>query len=290
MLASTLKLTIKGVTDDLANNMMKLRLTNFGVLKGNESKIPIEECLRLAKEEYRKNGKSEKYYYIIAQNHDWFWYETEDGKIVRPGSVQYEYYNSIGKYMNLKTSEELLELLDEISGRDHKEYENDIGYYSYIINGFIKCDFDSMYKDYDNTCNEFYNTNFDGWYGTDQGMFRDAKKKNIIYKKHFKENSFDKAIFHLIDEYGMSYFDASDTLEALDSIGACSYAAAVNQIIYAYKDKPDEFEKTFGFPMYDIEDGQLNDEILLADIYIYANEGKSFNTETDKKTNKKTVT
>ncbi len=290
-LTSSLKLTIKGVTDDFANNMIKLRLTNSRALKENGSKMPIEECLRLAKEEYKKNGKSEKYYYIISQNYDWFWYETKDGKIVRPGSVQYEYYKSIGEYMDLKTSEELVELLDEISGRDHKEYENDIGYYNYILNGFVKADFIPTYKKYDNTCNGFYNTNFDGWYGTDQGMFKDEKtKKNVIRQIHYKEHSFSKATDYLMDEYGMSYFDAADTLKALDSIGACSYAAAVNQIIYVYKDKPDEFEKTFGFPMYDAEDGQLNDEILLADIYIYANEGKSFNKETDKKTNKKTVT
>ena len=250
--------------------------------KEENSEIPLEECLELAKNEYYKNGKSDKYYDILDQNHNWFWYETSNGRKIKPGSSQYEYYIATGKDMTLKTSKEFLELLDTVGKKKHGEYEDE-GYLNYVINGFIKADFKSMYKESDENCNKFFETNFDGWYGTDQGMFK-------YYEEHYKENSFDKATIYLIHQYGMDFFDACDALEAIDSIGACSYANIANQIIYAYKDKPDKFEKTFGFPMYDVEDGQLNNELLLADLYIYANEGTSFITEKNIVTNKKTVT
>ncbi len=254
----------------LANDLKELRLANVKSFKVKKNEMPLEECLKLAIEEYNKNGKSNKFYEILSLNHDWFWYETLDGKIVRPESSQYEYYKSIDEYMTLKTSKEFLELLDEVSGGEYKEYENDRGYSIYnIIN------IEYMYKDYDNRCNEFYKTNFGGLYGTDQGIFDRSEK------------SFEKATDYLTHAYGMNIADAYNTLEALDSIGACSYADVVNQIIYAYKDNQAEFQQKFGFPMYDAKDGQLNDELLLVDLYVFTNRDVSFDIK--RKINKKTV-
>ena len=45
----------------------------------------------------------------------------------------------------------------------------------------------------------------------------------------------------------------------------CSYAAGVNAIMRAYEGRAEDFEREFGFPMY--QDGHLNFDMLLVDFY-----------------------
>lgn len=54
-------------------------------------------------------------------------------------------------------------------------------------------------------------------------------------------------------------------LEKLESEG-CGYVALVNTIYLIYAGREEEFEKTFGFPMYD-EKGNLNYNALITDFY-----------------------
>lgn len=80
---------------------------------------------------------------------------------------------------------------------------------------------------------------------------------------------------YLVKKYNMSAKDASSLLTGLDSIGACSYASTINSLISFYSTRPDEFEATFGYPLYKKNDmGMyvLNDKQLLAELYLFANE------------------
>ena len=72
---------------------------------------------------------------------------------------------------------------------------------------------------------------------------------------------------------GFTPVDARVILDTVDSVGACSYAAMCNTIFQIYYNKPDEFQKTFGYPMYTVQDGKvgLNSNELLLDLYVWAN-------------------
>lgn len=58
--------------------------------------------------------------------------------------------------------------------------------------------------------------------------------------------------------------EAADYLKKLNNEG-CGYTAVINTIFAAYEGREEEFEKTFGFPMY--HNGDLNYDRLLVDYY-----------------------
>ena len=95
----------------------------------------------------------------------------------------------------------------------------------------------------------------EGAYGGDQG----SPKKNIYYS--------EKYIYDIVRKYYPNYSD--DEIEAflikLNSEG-CGYVAVINTIFASYEGREDDFEKTFGFPMYG-KDGDLNYDYLLVDFY-----------------------
>jgi len=72
---------------------------------------------------------------------------------------------------------------------------------------------------------------------------------------------------------GFSSSDASIIMSTIDDAGACTYAATVNEIFYAFKGREYEFQQKFGYPMYKIENGKtkLNFNELLLDLYVYVN-------------------
>lgn len=135
------------------------------------------------------------------------------------------------------------------------------------------------------TTNEFFAYFSSSDYGVDQGVLReyfyyeedengnlilDEKGKPILVKKE----NYPRIEKLVMDKYNMSAKDAAVLITCLDSIGACSYAATVGNIIAEFKDSPEEFEEIFGFSMYrKTEDGKvvLNQEELLIDLYVYAN-------------------
>lgn len=102
-------------------------------------------------------------------------------------------------------------------------------------------------------------------YGVDQGLldslYKDPKRYNDLLNK-------------LNTKYHLSNQDSVRTINMLDSIGACSYAALANTIFAQYIDNPQQFQKDFGFPMY-VQDSNgntvLNDAELLVDLYIFTN-------------------
>lgn len=96
-----------------------------------------------------------------------------------------------------------------------------------------------------------------GRYGGDQGALVDIKKTDPRYD----------TIKDIIQNYYPDYSDKDiqKFLKKLNSEG-CGYVALINTIFNQYAGKADEFEKAFGFPMYD-EDGDLNYDLLMVDFY-----------------------
>ena len=116
-----------------------------------------------------------------------------------------------------------------------------------------------------------------GNYGVDQGVVTNILKIPDVpaYKQ----------IYDYIHDLGFKQKDISKVMSMIDETGACSYAAVVNAIMYQFKDNPEAFERIFGYPLKN-EDGTLNDALLLADIYIFANDiengGKLFQKKNGK--------
>ena len=77
----------------------------------------------------------------------------------------------------------------------------------------------------------------------------------------------------LINNYNFNNRDASRILAGLDAVGACSYASVASEIFSFYRNNPNAFQHDFGFPMYDILNGQqvLNSDRLLLDLYLNIN-------------------
>ena len=93
-----------------------------------------------------------------------------------------------------------------------------------------------------------------GEYGGNQGAPLDDKA-------HFSDYA------DIVRKYypDMSDKEVKNYLKKLNSEG-CGYVAMVNTIFAQYAGREDEFEKTFGFPMYD-KDGKPNSNKLLVDYY-----------------------
>lgn len=112
-----------------------------------------------------------------------------------------------------------------------------------------------------NTCVIFPNMENEDTYGGNQGGALDIWNNGTDEQKTM--------ICDIIMKYNR-YKDYTDDdierlLTKLNSEG-CGYTALMNTVISEYKDKPEEFEKKFGFPLYD-ENGKLNYSYLILDFY-----------------------
>ena len=100
-------------------------------------------------------------------------------------------------------------------------------------------------------------------YGGDQGLpiqdyINGDNTYETIIKNYFPDMSDEEIVDYLI---------------AMNEEG-CGYVATANYIFEAYLDKPEQFEKDFGFPMYYKDsDGKIKTTVnyLFTDIYCYAN-------------------
>ena len=114
----------------------------------------------------------------------------------------------------------------------------------------------------------FWQKNYErtGKYGIDQGLFRELRIRDEDYYNQIKNK--------MMKEYNMSAIDAEKLMLSLDSIGACSYATAANNIVNDFRNVPTIFEEKFGFPLYRKNaQGQfvVNDGELLMDMYYSIN-------------------
>lgn len=76
-----------------------------------------------------------------------------------------------------------------------------------------------------------------------------------------------KELYEIIKKYypDMTEKEVLSYLDKLNSEG-CGYVALINTIFASFEGREEEFEKTFGFPMYN-EDGDFNFDKLLVDFY-----------------------
>lgn len=76
----------------------------------------------------------------------------------------------------------------------------------------------------------------------------------------------DKVLFDTVRKYypDMTDDEINDYLKKMQDEG-CAYVAIVNTIFAAFEGRPEDFEKTFGFPMY--YRGDMNYDQLLIDFY-----------------------
>lgn len=97
----------------------------------------------------------------------------------------------------------------------------------------------------------------DGSYGGNQGSMADIYRWDPIRCWE---------LLGYLREYfpGMSIMAAFGYFDHLNSVG-CGYVALANSLFMEYEGRPKEFERTFGFPMYN--HGDLNYDRLILDIY-----------------------
>lgn len=119
---------------------------------------------------------------------------------------------------------------------------------------------------YDRTTTTFDDNKRNGTYGGDQGDMAHHKKGFGFFGYRWFE---DEALFDRIRSYerykDYSQDDIANLLDQINSEG-CGYVAMVNNIFVEYEGRGGEFQKKFGFPMYD-ENGKANYNYLIIDFY-----------------------
>lgn len=97
----------------------------------------------------------------------------------------------------------------------------------------------------------------DGYYGGNQSNPR----------KRWKQSNETDTIREIVKKYHPDYSDEQifDLLKQMESEG-CGYMALTNTIFKQYIGREQEFEETFGFPMYD-ENGNPNYDYIMLDLY-----------------------
>lgn len=102
--------------------------------------------------------------------------------------------------------------------------------------------------------------------GTDQGLFRKLPSTNRDYYEYLKSTAMEK--------YHMTAQDVTKLMDMVDEVGGCSYATVANVLVDKFKNNPDAFKYTFGFPMT-IDDSKgvsmVNGGELLLDLYYWVN-------------------
>ncbi|WP_022779835.1 hypothetical protein [Butyrivibrio sp. AE3009] len=114
----------------------------------------------------------------------------------------------------------------------------------------------------------------DGQYGGDQMNFE--KHDDVHHFLCFNWGK-DLALYEFIRQHPGYENMTDDEIKAmLESFtdGGCGWVAETNMIFAEFEGRPEDFEKTFGFPMYD-ENGDLNYDKLAIDLYL-STQGKFY--------------
>ena len=108
----------------------------------------------------------------------------------------------------------------------------------------------------------------DGSYGGDQGDAINNQSGIFLFGKwhiFYNKDLYDFVRQH--PEYAnLTDKEIRDLLAGMNEEG-CGYVATANSIFCQYEGREEEFEKTFGFPMYDSK-GELNYNKLIVDFYL----------------------
>ena len=110
-----------------------------------------------------------------------------------------------------------------------------------------------------NKQNTVFDVNRSGYYGGNQMVFEDIKPNSVKWVELYEIFRSNNADIELSEPEFDNY------LNKLTSEG-CGYVALCNTIFEQYMGREDEFEATFGYPMYD-SNGNLNFAALEMDMY-----------------------
>ena len=235
---------------------------------------------------YYDNGKIQSFteFFEFTNKSKQTTYYDEDGKI----SV-IDYSNYLGEYVerhemynNGKKIQEVLYTDNGIKGMEtyYDDYGNKIKEVLYTDNDIIAKE---IYYDINgNIIKEIYpneiNLDLDG--GGNQASFKNTEK---LLK--------DPKILNILKSYfpDASYEDYELYLNKIAETG-CGYTALVNTIFLSFQEKKQEFEQTFGFPMYDVTCTQSgvnnrveinpNYEYLILDFFSWKCKTKNIKTAT----------
>lgn len=111
-------------------------------------------------------------------------------------------------------------------------------------------------KDYDRTTTTFDDDESNGTYGADQGDMSHNKKGIWFFGFRWFEDEDLYAYIRSHDRY--KNYSQTEIAKLMDQINkeGCGYVAIVNNIFTEYEGREQEFERIFGFPMYD-KNGKL---------------------------------
>ena len=121
-------------------------------------------------------------------------------------------------------------------------------------------------KAYDRTTKTFDDDKSNGTYGADQGDMSHNKKGIGFFGFRWFEDEDLYAYIRSHDRY--KNYSQTEIAKLMDQINkeGCGYVAIVNNIFTEYEGREQEFERIFGFPMYD-KNGKANYNYLLVDFY-----------------------
>ena len=118
----------------------------------------------------------------------------------------------------------------------------------------------------DKTTKTFDDDKDNGTYGADQGDMDHHKKGIWFFGFRWFEDEDLYAYIREHDRYkNYSQTQIAKLMEQINKEG-CGYVAIVNNIFVEFEGREEEFERIFGFPMYD-KDGKANYDYLLVDFY-----------------------
>ena len=90
---------------------------------------------------------------------------------------------------------------------------------------------------------EYFDGNQDGYYyGCNQNPYAHIKETDPEYYEYLREM--------MAEKYGLSEEEIDIFMNTVDGKATCTYARCVNDVIFAYRDRPDLFQETFGYPLY----------------------------------------
>ncbi len=153
----------------------------------------------------------------------------------------------------------------------------------FTINMDEKSEVLSIVDTYVNEDTNFYehlrDSNTRKQFGTNQRVREVNRTRNFVTEDGVDSGidigSYTRLVEHFKNKYNLSEQETINTLlNVIDNeAGACSYADLTNVIFSTFKNNVSAFKKTFGFDMYEFENGKktLNYRMLLMDMYIRMN-------------------
>ncbi|MCI8869309.1 hypothetical protein D1646_02975 [Pseudoflavonifractor sp. 60] len=124
---------------------------------------------------------------------------------------------------------------------------------------------------YDQNTTTFDNDKSNGTYGADQGDMANNKKGMWFFGFRWFE---DEDLYAYIRQHSRyQNYSQSEIAKLMEQINyeGCGFVAIVNNIFVEYEGREEEFERVFGFPMYD-KNGKANYNYLLVDFYANTND------------------